>query len=222
MKTPHTAFGIAIIRAIRAIRGKNLRDMEPPPSPPGGLKAGREGRFLGVSFAFRCRGGGNSDCAITRSPLPRAATTRGRLTKKAEPPPTRDLNRDSGTASANGGWLRRLLSLRHCSSLSNSYRTSAPTLSLAPCRPSKTSRLSSSNFRRPSISLLGRLLRMSVIFRLPITYTPYAAVAGSTSEDSGGNVLNWATSALAFMVSNCGSTSRRTSSVIGPNLCHRE
>src|ERR1035441_8648292 len=31
------------------------------------------------------------------------------LTKKAEPPPTRDVNRDSGTASANGGWLRRLV-----------------------------------------------------------------------------------------------------------------
>src|SRR5471032_3178876 len=31
------------------------------------------------------------------------------LTKKAEPPPTRDGNRDSGTASANGGWLRRLV-----------------------------------------------------------------------------------------------------------------
>jgi len=27
------------------------------------------------------------------------------LTKKAEPPPTRDVNRDSGTASANGGWV---------------------------------------------------------------------------------------------------------------------
>jgi hypothetical protein len=31
------------------------------------------------------------------------------LTKKAEPPPNRDVNRDSGTASANGGWLRRLV-----------------------------------------------------------------------------------------------------------------
>jgi hypothetical protein len=29
------------------------------------------------------------------------------LTKKAEPQPTRDVNRDSGTDSANGGWLRR-------------------------------------------------------------------------------------------------------------------
>ena len=28
--------------------------------------------------------------------------------EKAEPPPTRGVNRDSGTASANGGWLRRL------------------------------------------------------------------------------------------------------------------
>ena len=34
-----------------------------------------------------------------------------RLTTKAEPPPTRDVNRDSGTASANGGWLRRLVRL---------------------------------------------------------------------------------------------------------------
>jgi hypothetical protein len=31
------------------------------------------------------------------------------LTKKAEPPPTRDVARDSGTDSANGGWLRRLV-----------------------------------------------------------------------------------------------------------------
>ena len=31
------------------------------------------------------------------------------LTKKAEPPPTRSVNRDSGTDSANGGWLRRLV-----------------------------------------------------------------------------------------------------------------
>src|SRR5271168_2143475 len=31
------------------------------------------------------------------------------LTKKAEPPPTRGVNRDSGTASGNGGWLRRLV-----------------------------------------------------------------------------------------------------------------
>src|SRR5664280_2804024 len=36
------------------------------------------------------------------------------LTKKAEPPPTCDVNRDSGTASANGGWLRRLV--RHTTS----------------------------------------------------------------------------------------------------------
>jgi hypothetical protein len=27
-----------------------------------------------------------------------------RLTKKAEPSPTRGVNRDSGTANANGGW----------------------------------------------------------------------------------------------------------------------
>src|ERR1035437_4150926 len=36
-----------------------------------------------------------------------------RLTKKAEPPPTNDVNRDSGTDSANGGWLRRLVRPQH-------------------------------------------------------------------------------------------------------------
>src|ERR1035441_2226760 len=35
------------------------------------------------------------------------------LTKKAEPPPTRDVNRDRGTDSANGGWLRRLVRPHH-------------------------------------------------------------------------------------------------------------
>src|ERR1039458_2927038 len=42
--------------------------------------------------------------AFIKSP----SVSRG-LTKKAEPPPTRDVNRDSGTDSANGGWLRRLV-----------------------------------------------------------------------------------------------------------------
>src|ERR1019366_9294859 len=48
------------------------------------------------------------------------------LSKKAEPPPTRDVNRDSGTASANGGWLRRLVRRqhRHNSKLSASTRLS--------------------------------------------------------------------------------------------------
>ena len=42
------------------------------------------------------------------------------LTKKAEPPPTNDVNRDSGTDSANGGWLRRLVRRhgRHAQNLS--------------------------------------------------------------------------------------------------------
>jgi hypothetical protein len=35
------------------------------------------------------------------------------LTKKAEPPPTRGVNRDSGTDHANGGWLRRLVRPRN-------------------------------------------------------------------------------------------------------------
>src|ERR1035438_9648431 len=36
------------------------------------------------------------------------------LKEKAEPPTTRDVNRDSGTESANGGWLRRLVRPRCC------------------------------------------------------------------------------------------------------------
>ena len=39
------------------------------------------------------------DSVVTMSMLPPT---------KAEPPPTRDVNRDSGTDSANGGWLRRV------------------------------------------------------------------------------------------------------------------
>jgi hypothetical protein len=31
------------------------------------------------------------------------------LTKKAEPPPTRGVDRDSGTDRAIGGWLQRLV-----------------------------------------------------------------------------------------------------------------
>jgi len=38
--------------------------------------------------------------------------TVSRLTKKNEPPPTRDLNRDTGTASADSGRRRRLVRLR--------------------------------------------------------------------------------------------------------------
>ena len=36
------------------------------------------------------------------------------LTKIAEPPPPRDVNRDSGMASANGGRLRRLVRPHGC------------------------------------------------------------------------------------------------------------
>src|SRR5664280_193030 len=33
---------------------------------------------------------------------------------KAEPRPTKDVSRDSGTATANGRWFRRLVRLRPC------------------------------------------------------------------------------------------------------------
>src|SRR5665213_1082892 len=50
------------------------------------------------------------------------------LTKKAEPPPTRGVNRDSGTASANGGWLRRLV--RHRGHLSSKLCLNRTTLAI--------------------------------------------------------------------------------------------
>jgi hypothetical protein len=49
------------------------------------------------------------DSGIFRNALNIDTNVLIRLTKKAEPPPTRGVNRDSGTASANGGWLRRLV-----------------------------------------------------------------------------------------------------------------
>ena len=57
------------------------------------------------------------------------------LTKKAEPPPTCDVNRDSGTDSANGGWLRRLV--RH----QNPHNSQKPVIanpSAASCSPLET------------------------------------------------------------------------------------
>src|SRR5665213_1293056 len=60
-----------------------------------------------------------------------------RLTKKAEPPPTRDVNRDSGTDSANGGWLRRLV--RHHVYLSRKHnKKQSPTSKLRQRHKSKT------------------------------------------------------------------------------------
>ena len=56
------------------------------------------------------------------------------LTKKAEPPPTRDVNRESGTASANGGWLRRLRRLAHIINLA-SCRSTVPTKSMKTKNP---------------------------------------------------------------------------------------
>src|ERR1019366_5433467 len=81
-----------------------------------------------------------------------------RLTKKAEPPPTRDVNRDSGTDSANGGWLRRLVRPHgHSGKLGikdvmHNVNNSEPAmfkvssdLSLIIPRPSRAKRITSSN-----------------------------------------------------------------------------
>ena len=53
----------------------------------------------------------SSKCASTLLPSNKIKiqSVRSGLTTKAEPPPTWDANRDSGTDSANGGWLRRLV-----------------------------------------------------------------------------------------------------------------
>ena len=76
----------------------------------------------------------NAPRSRCRLVLPLKFMMRSGLTKKAEPPPTRDVNRDSGTDSANGGWLRRLVRPRYChkskitqasASLSLSQRTSS-------------------------------------------------------------------------------------------------
>src|ERR1019366_1780511 len=66
-----------------------------------------------------------------------------RLTKKAEPPPTDDVNREGGTKAANGGWLRRLVRPHGHSfvfSLSGSYQYSNPLRLRTPREPRKTKR----------------------------------------------------------------------------------
>src|ERR1017187_405896 len=59
-----------------------------------------------------------------------SSPTNGHLTKKAEPPPTRDVNRDSGTDSANGGWLQRLVRPR-CVNLHKTIRQKSPPKNLS-------------------------------------------------------------------------------------------
>ena len=51
---------------------------------------------------------------LTRLSAAGEQTLNKTITKKAEPPPTRGVNRDSGTDSANGGWLRRLVRRHKC------------------------------------------------------------------------------------------------------------
>src|SRR4051812_32063072 len=63
---------------------------------------------------------------ITYAPMIPAITNRNRFGRnmrmmpndQAEPPPTRDVNRDSGTDSANGGWLQRIVRCKSVSTLS--------------------------------------------------------------------------------------------------------
>ena len=50
-----------------------------------------------------------TNCSVNLELVDLFISVNAGLTKKAEPPPTRDVNRDSGTDSANGGWLRRLV-----------------------------------------------------------------------------------------------------------------
>ncbi len=81
------------------------------------------------------------------------------LTKKAEPPPTRDVNRDSGTASANGGWLRRLVrrTISHQTLLAQllcrpSISKSCMESSARQChRDSQTRQRKSNEYRRPCL-----------------------------------------------------------------------
>jgi hypothetical protein len=55
-----------------------------------------------------------------------------RLTKKVEPPPTRGVNRDSGTASANGGWA-------HCWELHSGQSVSFTSILTADLAPESSS-----------------------------------------------------------------------------------
>src|ERR1017187_8534165 len=74
------------------------------------------------------------------------------LTKKAEPPPTRDVNRDSGTASANGGWLRRIVRPRGHISQIFLIQITLLTLILARCMARGCSAISAGNCDERSTS----------------------------------------------------------------------
>jgi len=69
----------------------------------------RNPKYSGLSKYGRHQRNPMTEATITNTTSMVRDARMCRLTKKAEPPPTRDVNRDSGTDSANGGWLRRLV-----------------------------------------------------------------------------------------------------------------
>jgi hypothetical protein len=79
--------------------------------------------------------------------VPSHTHTQRHLTKKAEPPPTCDVNRDSGTDRANGGWLRRLVR-RHSQCLTDltSHKTKKYVKSGATKYPSENTCLAAKLF----------------------------------------------------------------------------
>src|ERR1035438_10336177 len=74
------------------------------------------------------------------------------ITKKAEPPQTCDVNRDSGTDSANGGWLRRLVRRQ----LSITHKSSDRNLRLLNSRPNLLKTLKAAKLKIWQTSLSAR------------------------------------------------------------------
>ena len=79
------------------------------PEPRGTAKNGMESAITTPLLNMPVASATFPNSGILRNDLNMETNVLIRLTKKAEPPPTRGVNRDSGTDSANGGWLRRLV-----------------------------------------------------------------------------------------------------------------
>ena len=103
--------GCCLQRIVRPQKCDNHNKQRKPQRPPNGscrtcpITRTGEAKTDALPKSFTT----NRTTEIIASKETHVKSKRCGLTKKAEPPPTRDVNRDSGTDSANGGWLRRLV-----------------------------------------------------------------------------------------------------------------
>ena len=150
---------------------------------------------------------------------------RSGLTKKAEPPPTRFVGRDSGTDSANGGWLRRLVRPRHHHKSLNfliAFRKDA-TAKTTPSNPPNANKiLATTEFQ--AVGINGMPPRKSVSFHANKNANPAKPMAtiAPTSQDHALSASNRKMLEISAQTPHKIKSERRTTTHTGKSPCGRK